>query len=99
MGLKYAPDFAEQIMEEVMHNLDNTGVYLDKIGAFSFTWEHHILLLDKILQWLEANGFTVITLKCKGAIQETDRLGYLLTPNGLNYGMKIDGILCQKVYF
>ncbi len=65
MGLKYAPDFAQQIMEEVMNNLDNTGVYLDKIGAFSFTWEHHILLLDKILHWLEANGFTVILLKCK----------------------------------
>ncbi len=49
MGLKCAPDFAQQVMEEVLRNVEGTSVYLDDIGAFSFTWEHHILLLDKIL--------------------------------------------------
>ncbi len=72
MGLKCASDFAQQVMEEVLHNVEDTGVYFDNIGAFSFTWEHHIWLLDKILHWLEANGFTVNLLKCKWAIQETD---------------------------
>ncbi len=40
MGLKCTPDFAQQVMEEVLHNIDNTGVYLNNIGAFLFTWEH-----------------------------------------------------------
>ncbi len=34
-------------------------------------WEPHILLLDKILHWLEANEFTIILLICAYAIQET----------------------------
>ncbi len=48
MGLKCAPDFAQQVMEEVLQDVNNIGIYLDNIGAFSFTWEHHMLLLDKI---------------------------------------------------
>ncbi|KAL7460342.1 hypothetical protein ACHAXS_000800, partial [Conticribra weissflogii] len=59
MGLKCAPDFAQQVMEEVLHDVEDTGVYLDDIRTFSFTWEHHMLLLNKILHQLEANGFTV----------------------------------------
>ncbi len=74
MGLKCAPNFAQQVMEEALHNVADTSVYLDNIGAFSFTWEHYILLVDKNFHWLEANGFTVNPLKCEWAIQETDWL-------------------------
>ncbi|KAL7460641.1 hypothetical protein ACHAXS_001087, partial [Conticribra weissflogii] len=58
MGLKCTPDFFQKVMEEVLCDVEDTSVYLDDVGAFLFTWEHHILLLDKILHWLEANGFT-----------------------------------------
>ncbi len=47
MGLKFSPDFALQVMEEAVCNLDKIGVYRYNIGAFSFTWEHHILLFEK----------------------------------------------------
>ncbi len=67
MGLKCNPYFAQQFMEE--HNVKDIGIYLDDIGVFSFTSEHQILLLDKILHQLEANGFTVNPLKCIWAIQ------------------------------
>ncbi len=39
MGLKYAPDFAQQVIEKVLCNVDNTGVYFGNIDAISFTWE------------------------------------------------------------
>ncbi len=38
MGLKCAPNFANQVMEEVLRNAKYTGVYLDNFHAFSFTW-------------------------------------------------------------
>ncbi len=87
MGLKCTPDF-------VFHDIEDTGVYLDDISAFSFTWEHNMLLLDKILHQLEANGFTINPLKYKWAIEETEWLGYWLTPTHLKpWHKKIDDIL------
>ncbi len=83
VGLKCAPDFSQQVMEEVLQDVNNTSVYLENNCVFSFTWEHYILLLDKILHWLESNGFTINPLKCKQAIEETNWLGYWLTPTGL----------------
>ncbi len=49
MVLNCAPDFAQKVMKEVLCDVDNIDVYLDEIGAFLLAWEHHILLLDKIL--------------------------------------------------
>ncbi len=49
MGLKSAPDLAQQVMEDVLCNVKDNGVYLNDIGALSFPWDHHVLLLYKVL--------------------------------------------------
>ena len=46
MGLKYAPDFAQQAMENVLQGIGEYEVYLDNIGRFSNEWKHHLKLLD-----------------------------------------------------
>ncbi len=62
---------------------------------FSMKWEHHILLLDKFLHWLEANGFTANLLKCKCAIQETDWLWFWLMLTGSKRWCKILMVSCK----
>ncbi|KAL7479726.1 hypothetical protein ACHAW6_005451 [Cyclotella cf. meneghiniana] len=83
-------------MESVLAGIDDADVYIDDVGAFFQTWEHHIKILGNILHCLHENGFTINPLKCEWAIKETEWLGYWLTPRDLKpWKKKIDAILCM----
>ena len=94
MGVNQAPDIAQEIMEHVLQDLLFCDVYLDDVGIFSNSWDEHIHHLQLVLQCLQDNNFTINPLKCEWAVQETDWLGYWLTPTGIKpWKKKIDAIL------
>lgn len=98
MGVKQSPDIAQEIMESIFKDIIHAiEVYIDDVGCFSNSWEEHMQLLTDVLQRLQDAGFTINPLKCEWAVQETDWLGYWLTPNGLKpWSKKIRSILALQ---
>lgn len=93
MGLKPAPDFAQAIIERVLDGLE-TDSYIDDIGLFNTDFDAHLAHIDRVLKRLEENGFKVNPTKCEWAVQETDFLGYWLTPKGIKpWKKKIEAIV------
>ena len=43
MGLKYSPDIAQEVMEDIFRHIDDTDVYIDDVGAFTKDdWNNHL---------------------------------------------------------
>jgi hypothetical protein len=81
MGVTPAPDIAQEIMDELFHHLEECDVYINDVGVFSDNYDEHLKSLDKTLMILHEQGFTRINPeKYEWAVQETDWLGYWLTP-------------------
>jgi RNase H-like domain found in reverse transcriptase/Reverse transcriptase (RNA-dependent DNA polymerase) len=95
MGItKQSPDFAQEIMGDILRDFDFTESYLDDVGVFSNSWEEHVEHIQRVLLRLQENQLTVNPLKCEWAVQETDWLGYWLTPTGIRPGpRKVEAIV------
>jgi len=50
MGVNQAPDIAQEIMEDYLHDISEYDVYLNDIGVFSDDWHSHLQSLEKVLQ-------------------------------------------------
>ena len=94
MGINQSPDIAQEIMEDLFCHMDEVDNYIDDVGCFNNDWQSHLQSLDKVLNILQDNNFTVNPFKCERAVQESDWLGYWLTPTGLKpWKKKINAIL------
>jgi hypothetical protein len=71
MGLiKCSPDFAQEVMENIFHDVNNAEVYMDDIGAFSNSCEEHMTLISKILTLLQDNGLQSTHLNVNGQLRK-----------------------------
>ena len=94
MGINQSPDIAQEIMECILHSIDDIEIYIDDIACFSNDFDSHMAMLDQVFAHLQDHGFATNPLKCEWAIQETDFLGHWLTPTGLKlWTKKIQAIL------
>ncbi len=58
MGLKCSPDYAQEVMENIFHDVEDAEVYIDDIGDFSQSWDDHMALLQTTFtitrQWVHS---------------------------------------------
>jgi hypothetical protein len=62
MSLKFSSDYAQAVMENIFHDVEDAEVYIGDICAFSHSWDDHMAQLRTILTKLQDNTFTVIPL-------------------------------------
>jgi hypothetical protein len=98
MGCIQSADYVQAAMEEVFHDLrEEVVVYMDDLKSQHIEWSDHIKMIDEMLRHLLEYGFMVNPLKCEWGIQETDFLGYHLTPKGPKpWSKRIEPILCME---
>ena len=85
MGITNSPDFFQSVMHPLFSDLPNFECFIDDIGIFSLgSYSNHLSQqVQQVLIRLERNCFTVNPLKCDWAVQTTEYLGFLLTPDGI----------------
>ena len=77
--------------------LNNFYFFEVYISIFNDSWEEHLQHIDKVLQRLQDNNMMVNPLKSEWGIQETNGLGYLLTPEGIKPDpRKVEAIVAMK---
>jgi Reverse transcriptase (RNA-dependent DNA polymerase) len=94
MGCSQSPDVAQEIMESMLADIDNTEIYINDVGVFSKTWEHHLKALEVILTRLQENNFIINPLKCEWAVEQAEFLGHWMTPIGIKpIQKKVDAMI------
>ena len=94
MGVKVSPDVAQEIITKILNGLDIVS-YIDDCGIWTdSTFKQHMELVNKVLLQLVDAGMKCNPLKCDWAVEETDFLGYWMTPDAVKpMKKKFDAIL------
>ena len=92
-GIKSAPGYFQQIMDQLTKDLPGTSVYLDDILVSGKDAEDHLSNLRRLLQRLQDKGLRCRLEKCKFAEPSVEYLGHLLSQQGIAKGPKVNDVL------
>jgi hypothetical protein len=91
-GIKSAPGYFQEIMEQLTSDLPGVAVYLDDILVSGKDATNHLQNLQRLLQRLHDKGLRCRLEKCKFAEASVDYLGHRLTKAGVRKGPKVDAV-------
>ena len=98
MDVKISPDVAPQHMTEMLQGIPNTSCYIDDVSIWTKeAFSEHLDVVNTVLERLSNNNMKCNSLKCDWAVQETEFLGFWITPKGVKPRSKrIEPILAMS---
>ena len=92
-GIKSAPGYFQEIMEQLTQNLRGVAVYFDDILVSGDNAKDHLMNLRALFKRLEQKGLGCNREKCVFAQVSIDYLGHTLSSRGIAKGSQVDAIL------
>ena len=82
-------------MTEMLQGIPNTSCCIDDVGIWAKgTFLEHLDVVDAVLERFSNNNTEYNPLKCDWAFQETDLIGFWITPKGVKpWSKRIEPIL------
>ena len=83
-GLTIMPPEFQKIMDQLLHNIQNTFAFIDDILVVTKgTYEQHMTKVEEVVKTLHEAGIRLKLEKCKIAQKKTAWLGYTLSESGV----------------
>jgi hypothetical protein len=95
-GIKSAPGYFQEIMEQLTSDLPGVAVYLDDILVSGKDATDHLQNLQRLLQRLHDKGLRCRREKCRFAEASVDYLGHRLTKAGVQKGPKVNAVMAMQ---
>ena len=92
-GIKSAPGYFQQIMDQLTQDLQGVAIYLDDILVGGKDAKEHKENLRRLLQRLDEKGLRCRREKCQFAQPWIEYLGYFLSREGTAKGPKVNDVL------
>ena len=92
-GIKSAPGYFQEIMDNLTKDLPGTTAYLDDILVSGKDAEDHLHNLRLLLKRLDEKGLRCRLEKCQFAQPVVEYLGHQLSQEGIAKGPKVDDVL------
>jgi hypothetical protein len=92
-GIKSAPGYFQQIMDQLTQDLPGVAVYLDDILVSGANAEDHVQNLKRLLQRLQEKGLRCRPEKCQFAEPWVEYLGHCMSQEGIAKGKKVNDVI------